>query len=68
MKWRPFLRFAWARKPGERYFWTDTADGYRLHQWAALQTAENEAGDQILQAVVGPLMLCLAARYADADD
>lgn len=68
MKWRPFIRAAWAATPGERHFWTDTAAGHRLHQWLALQTAENDVGDQILQLLVGPVMLCLAARCADADD
>ncbi len=62
--WRPFVRFAWARKRGEHHFWVDTADGYRLHQWLAVYTVDADEGDKIFQIVVGPMIVCLAAKYA----
>lgn len=62
MKWRLFLRMNIAKTRGNRHWWVRTADGHIIHQWLALHVVENKGGDEILQLIVGPVMLCLAAR------
>lgn len=68
MKWRPYFKAKVAKTRGDRHWWTTTSAGHRVHQWASIQTLENDRKDrQILQIVLGPLMLCVAARCVDAD-
>ncbi|HHA2501878.1 TPA: hypothetical protein ACOENT_000048 [Stenotrophomonas maltophilia] len=62
MNWRPFVRMQIAKTAGDRHWWVRTADGHIVHQWLALHVVENEEGSEILQLIVGPMMLCLAAR------
>lgn len=61
-KWKPFIRVKLAKQPGDRHWWSDLADGHRVHKWLAVQTIEADSGAAIFQVIVGPLLVVLAGK------